>query len=193
MGAFNLAGTLHTLLFKCKELDYSNTKHESGLNFLLLPCMVASSCLDKLSMSAEQVLTKTAETKLLTKLAQSGILSKAEAAGLTLADLEPLLKLADDTGVVAITGDLLESPLAPTLVDLAPAALPLLGPALELPPAALVAAAGASVAAAFAEVAIIPDDSIVSVATQTGLAVILGAVLPAVSLGGAFVISSIKK
>lgn len=146
-----------------------------------------------LSMSAEQVLQKTADSKLLTKLAASGVLSKAEAAGLTLADLEPLLKIADDTGVVAITGDLLESPIAPVLVDLAPAALPLLGPALEVPPAALVLAAGASVAAAFAEVSIIPDDSIVSVATQTGLAVILGAVLPAVSLGGAFVLGSIKK
>ena len=144
-------------------------------------------------MSAEAVLQKTADGKLLTKLAQTGVLSKLDAKGLTLADIEPLLKFADETGAAAVTGDLLESPFLPTVVDLAPVALPLLAPALEIPPPALVLAAGASIAAAVAETAILPDDTVLSVALQTFLAVLLGAVLPAVSLGGAAVLGSIKK
>eukprot|EP00622_Pseudochattonella_farcimen_P000120 FR734550.1.p1 GENE.FR734550.1~~FR734550.1.p1 ORF type:complete len:177 (+),score=38.16 FR734550.1:29-532(+) len=139
-------------------------------------------------MGAADLIDIVQQKKLLSKTAELGLLSKADAAGITLSDLEPLLIFADDNGALEILADLLDSPLAATAVDLAPSALPLAGALINTPPALLIGLAPLSLAAAVAEVNIIDDSSVALVAIQTILAVLLGAVVPAVSLGGAFVL-----
>merc|ERR1719230_2086994 len=132
----------------------------------------------QIRMDAGTVLKKVEDNRLLSQVASLGILSKAEAAGFTPADLEPLLIAADEAGVVAILPDILENPALPGLIDLAPGALPLVASLLSVPPAALFLTALASLGATAAEIALIPDDSITSIALQTFLAIPLGTIIP---------------
>jgi len=61
-------------------------------------------------------------------------------------------------------------------------------PVISIDPSLLYIAAIGSLGAAAAEVVVIPDDSLQLVALQTFLAILLGAVVPAASLVGAFVL-----
>mmetsp|Transcript_92692 Transcript_92692/g.264792 ORF Transcript_92692/g.264792 Transcript_92692/m.264792 type:complete len:180 (-) Transcript_92692:289-828(-) len=137
---------------------------------------------------AFDILDAIQDNQLLSKTAELGVLSKAEAAGVTLSDLEPLLIAADDNGAMQLLGDVLALPITPKLINAAPGLLPLAGAALSVPPALLFATAPASAFAAYTAVQVIPDDSLTSVALQTFLAVLLGAVIPAVSLAGGAVL-----
>lgn len=143
-------------------------------------------------MDVATVLRKVEDNRLLSQVADLGVLSKAEAAGITLTDLIPLLRLADEFGAVGLLASVIDEPFVPELVDLAPKLLPLAGTALNLEPSLLYAAAVGSLGAAAAEVYIIPDSSVQLVALQTFLAILLGAVVPAASLVGAFVLGSLK-
>ena len=83
----------------------------------------------------KRTLERTVEVGLLTKLANTGLLRKASNAGVKFADLEPLLKLADDQGLLYVLDAVSEDalPLLPTLVETAPAVLPLAAGALSIP------------------------------------------------------------
>lgn len=131
-------------------------------------------------ITLSNLLVKTEEKGILTQLAETKLLSRAEAAGLTLADIEPLLYVIEENGVVAATGDIGADllPLLPKLIDTAPVALPLVAGALKVPaPLLALVAAGGPVAAYV--ITSLPDDSIASVALQTFLALPLATVVPA--------------
>ena len=84
-------------------------------------------------------------------------------------------------------------PLAAKAIDAAPALLPLAGIALKTSSTIYYSGAAASLAAAVAVLYVIPDDSVLSVAIQTALAVPLGAILPGALGVGGFLISKISK
>jgi len=125
---------------------------------------------------------------LLSKVAQSGLLSKAQEAGVSLSKLEPLLALAAENKeililVEAATPELL--PLLPKVVEIAPGALPLLATAVSVPPGLLSVVGLGSLAAAAGAVVVIPDDTVVQVATQTLAVGALGAAGAASLVGSA--------
>jgi hypothetical protein len=147
------------------------------------------------NVAVKNLLTNVESSGLLTKVAQSGLLSKAQAAGLSLSKLEPLLALAASNKdvlilVEAATPEVL--PILPKLVELAPSALPLLASAVSIPPGVLQALGLASFAAAAGAVVIIPDDTVVQVATQTLAVGALGAA-GAASLVGSAILGKILK
>jgi len=82
-------------------------------------------------MDVATVLNKVQDARLLSKVSELGLLSKAEAAGITLTDLVPLLRLADEFGAVSILASVIDEPYVPQLIDLAPKLLPLAGTALK--------------------------------------------------------------
>lgn len=132
---------------------------------------------------------------LLTKVAKSGLLSKAQKAGLTLSKLEPLLAVAAENKEVLIlveaaTPDVL--PLLPQIISIAPGALPLLASAISIPPIGLAVLGLASFGAAAGAVVLIPDDSLVNIATQTFAVGALGAAGVA-SLVGSVLLGKILK
>lgn len=132
---------------------------------------------------------------LLTQVAQSGLLSKAQEAGISLSKLEPLLALAAENKeililVEAATPELL--PLLPKLVDLAPGALPLLATAVSVPPSVLSIVGLGSLAGAVGAVVVIPDDTVVQVATQTLAFGALGAA-GAAALAGSAILGKLTK
>lgn len=147
------------------------------------------------NLAVKSLLAQVENSRLLTKVSRAGLLSKAQESGVSLAKLEPLLKLAAENKDVMI---LLEAaapealPILPKVVEIAPSALPLLGAAIQIPSGALLGAAAASVAAAGAGVYFIPDDSVAAVAAQTLLVGLLGVVAPAASVVGSVVLSKIK-
>ncbi|CAM9888476.1 unnamed protein product [Heterosigma akashiwo] len=136
------------------------------------------------------------ELELLSKVADLGVLSKIERAGLTLSQTAPLLKLVDEQGLLYLLEDeeLVNKavPLLPTLVEQAPKLLPLAGAALKAGPTPLYALAAAGLAAGAAEIALIPDDSVASIALQAFLAVPLLAVAPAAGVIGGTILSKLK-
>lgn len=83
-------------------------------------------------------------------------------------------------------------PLAAKAVDLAPVLLPLADTALKTSPSVYFGAAGGSAIAALALIAIIPDDSVTSVALQAALGLPLGVILPAALAAGGVVLSKLK-
>lgn len=102
--------------------------------------------------------------------------------------------LADDLdllGVLEASSDKV-LPLAATAIEAAPALLPLAGTALKQSPSTLYAGAALSAAAAVGLVAVVPDDSIASIALQTALAVPLGAILPGALGVGGLLLSKLK-
>lgn len=141
------------------------------------------------NIKVKELLQKVEDQRLLSKVAESGLLSKAQAAGITLGKLEPLLELAADNPDILI---LVEASgpevlaILPSVVDLAPGALPLLATAVGIPPIALSAAGASVLAAAVATLAVVPDDSVATVAFQT---LVVGLSVPAA--GAAFVGSAI--
>uniref|UniRef100_A0A7S3Q092 Uncharacterized protein n=1 Tax=Chaetoceros debilis TaxID=122233 RepID=A0A7S3Q092_9STRA len=146
------------------------------------------------NIAVQNLLIQVEETKLLSKIAQSGLLSKAQASGVTLTQLEPLIKLAasnKDAMIILEAAAPEALPILPKIVDLTPAALPLLAAAIQIPPVALQGAAVVSLAAAAAGVFVIPDDTTVQVAAQT-LLVGVGGVAAAASAVGSVVLSKIK-
>ena len=124
---------------------------------------------------------------------QLGLLSKLEQAGFSLSTAKPLLVLADELDLLGILDAQSDKvlPLAAKAIDLAPSLLPLASTALNTPPAALFGGAAGSLAAAAALVAVVPDDSVASIAVQTFLAITLGAVLPGALGVGGFILSKI--
>mmetsp|Transcript_36376 Transcript_36376/g.79587 ORF Transcript_36376/g.79587 Transcript_36376/m.79587 type:complete len:194 (+) Transcript_36376:94-675(+) len=140
------------------------------------------------NIAVKNLLTDIEASGLLSQVAQAGLLSKAQASGISLTKLEPLLALAAGNKDVMI---LVESagpellPILPTVVEIAPGALPLLGAAIQLSPAALQVAGLASLAAAAGAVYLIPDDTVVEVATQTLAVGALGAAAGASFVGSA--------
>lgn len=147
------------------------------------------------NVAVKNLLSQVESTRLLSKVASAGLLSKAQESGVSLAKLEPLLKLAASNKDVMI---LLEAaapealPILPKVVELAPQALPLLGAAIQIPASTLSGAAFASLAACAAGLYVIPDDSVVDIALQTVLVGTLGVAAPAASLIGGAVLSKIK-
>jgi hypothetical protein len=142
----------------------------------------------------KDALTKASESGLLTKVYQSGLLSKADAAGVSLSSLEPLLKLTEKNPdllliVEAAGPDFLK--LLPTIVDTTPALLPLLSLAISIPPPLIAAGAPAGLAGAFLLLQDGLGDTVPEVAAHTLGGIVLGGILPAVSLGGAFVLSKL--
>jgi Protein of unknown function (DUF1118) len=126
-----------------------------------------------------------------TQASRLGLLSKLEQAGLTLRDVEKLLPVLDELDAIGITQALSKDlmPLAPTALAAAPALLPLAAGALGIPPGLLYGAAAASLAAGAAAIALIPDDSVGSIALQAFLAVPLLVVLPGAAVVGANVLT----
>lgn len=110
------------------------------------------------------------------------MLTKLEKAGFTLSSATPLLKLVDKYDLLGVLEASNEKvlPLLAKAIDLTPSLLPLADKALKAPPSALAGGALASLALALGEVALIPDDSVGSIALQTLLFVPLGVVLPPV-------------
>ena len=140
------------------------------------------------NVAVKKLLEDVESSRLLTKVAQSGLLSKAQKAGLSLSKLEPLLALAATNKEVLIlveaaTPEVL--PILPKLIQLAPPALPLLASAVTIPPGVLQALGLASLAAAAGVVVLIPDDTVVEVATQTFAVGALGAAGVAALVGSA--------
>lgn len=138
----------------------------------------------------KRTLERTDEVGLLTKLANTGLLRKASNAGVKFADLEPLLKLADDQGLLYVLDAVSEDalPLLPTLVETAPAVLPLAAGALSIPaPLYFLLALGCPLGA-YEITQIIPDDTVVNIALQTLLAVPLATAFP-VLFGGVGVVA----
>lgn len=120
-------------------------------------------------------------------------MSKLEKAGFTLSTAAPLLKKADELdalGVLESSSDKL-LPLLATTIELAPSLLPFASVALKQSPSALAGGALASAAAAAALVAVVPDDSVSSVALQTFLAIALGLILPGGLAIGSFLLSKL--
>mmetsp|Transcript_59511 Transcript_59511/g.145786 ORF Transcript_59511/g.145786 Transcript_59511/m.145786 type:complete len:195 (-) Transcript_59511:2954-3538(-) len=147
------------------------------------------------NMAVKKLLIDVEASGLLTKVAQSGLLSKAQEAGLSLSKLEPLLALAAENKdilvlVEAATPEVL--PILPKVVELAPGALPLLASAVTVPPGVLSAAGLASLAGAVGAVVLIPDDTVVEVATQTLAVGALGAAGVA-SLAGSAILGKLLK
>ena len=147
------------------------------------------------NVAVKNLLIQIEEQGLLTKVAQSGLLSKAEKAGLSLTKLEPLLALVAQNKEVLIlieasTPELL--PILPKVVELAPGALPLLASAVSIPPEALSALGLLSIAGAVGAVVVIPDDTVVEVATQTLAVGVLGAAGVA-SFAGSAILSKLFK
>ena len=122
-----------------------------------------------------------------------GLLSKLEQAGFSLSTAKPLLVLADELDLLGILDAQSDKvlPLAAKAIDLAPSLLPLASTALNTPPTALFGGAAVSLATAAALVAVVPDDSVASIAVQTFLAVTLGAVLPGALGVGGFILSKV--
>lgn len=147
------------------------------------------------NIALKKLLMDVEASGLLTKVAQSGLLSKAQEAGLTLSKLEPLLALAAENKeililVEAATPEVL--PILPKLVDLAPPALPLLASAVTIPPPVLQLLGLASFAGAAGALVLIPDDTVVEIATQTLAVGALGAAGVA-SLAGSVILGKIFK
>jgi Protein of unknown function (DUF1118) len=147
------------------------------------------------NMAVKTLLINVESSGLLTKVAQSGLLSKAQEAGLTLSKLEPLLAIAAENKdvlilVEAATPEVL--PILPKLVELAPGALPLLASAVTIPPGVLSVAGLGSLAAAAAAVVLIPDDTVLEVATQT-LAVGAFGAAGVASLAGSAILGKLLK
>lgn len=133
--------------------------------------------------------------KILTQTAQLGLLTKLEKAGFKLTTAKPLLKLADELdllGVLEASSDKV-LPLVAKGIDYAPALLPLAGAALKTSPTVLTGVALASLTSSVAILNFIPDDTVTNVAIQTSLFALLGAVVPALSLGGAALLGKINK
>jgi hypothetical protein len=121
-----------------------------------------------------------ASNKILTKTAQLGLLSKLENAGFTLTTAVPLLKFADENdllGVLEASSDKL-LPLIATGIELSPKLLPLAATALKAPTPVFFAGAAGSFGAAAALIAIVPDDSVSSIALQVAAGIPLGLILP---------------
>lgn len=121
-------------------------------------------------------------------------MSRLEKAGFSLTSAIPLLKFADDNdliGVLEASSDKV-LPLIGQAIELAPPLLPLAGTALKAPPTALFGGAAASFAAAAALIAIVPDDSIATIALQAALGIPLGVILPGALGVGGVVLSKLK-
>ena len=143
------------------------------------------------NVAVKNLLDKMQNDEFLSRVAESGLLSKAQAAGITLSKLEPLLQLAaahpDILILVEASGPEL-LPVLPIVVDLAPFALPLVGASLPVLGALGVVVVFAAVSAC----AVLPDDSLLTVALQT---LIVALALPAASaaFAGAALVGNLKK
>ena len=121
------------------------------------------------------------------------MLSKLDKAGFGLRDIEPLLYVIEDSGLVGATGELAAPilPFLPQLVDLAPS---LIGPAvgaLNVPSPVYALLAAGSAGAAFA-ITSLPDTDVLAVAAQTAGGIVFGAVTPALFLVLAAVTSKLS-
>ena len=148
------------------------------------------------NIAVKNLLLNIEESRLLSQVAASGLLSKAQEAGISLSNLEGLLKLASDNPEILV---LVEAsgpellPVLPKLVELAPPALPLLAAAISIPPALLQVAGAASLALAGLIVYSVPDDSVLNVATQTLAVGLLGVAAPVASFAGATILGQLTK
>ena len=118
-------------------------------------------------------------------------MSRLEKAGFTLSSAIPLLKLADDVdllGVLDASSDNL-LPIVGAAIEASPKLIPLAATALNIPPSTYFAAAAALLLVAAGILAVIPDDSVGTVALQTALVIPLGLLLPG-ALGATGVILS---
>eukprot|EP01031_Cornospumella_fuschlensis_P031788 gene31787-38427_t len=141
-----------------------------------------------MSFDLNKAVNTLSKNRILTKTANLGLLTKLEKAGFTLTSAAPILKLADQydlLGLLEASNDRV-LPLLAKGIELSPQLLPLASAAIKTPPSTLTTAAIASFFAGVAEVALIPDDSVASVALQTALFLPLGLVLP-----GALTIGSV--
>mmetsp|Transcript_6420 Transcript_6420/g.7348 ORF Transcript_6420/g.7348 Transcript_6420/m.7348 type:complete len:197 (+) Transcript_6420:34-624(+) len=148
------------------------------------------------NLAIKQLLTTVQEKSILKQVAQSGLLSKAKKAGVSLANLERVLELGAKNPDVLVLAeaagpDIL--PLLPTLAEAAPAALPILTFAVSVRPVVLGGIGLLSIVFAAGTVILIPDDTVAQVAIQTLAVGVLGLGVPALSLGGASVLSSLTK
>eukprot|EP01039_Chlorochromonas_danica_P005689 gene5689-6273_t len=150
--------------------------------FYLTPSLKARVAAPSMAFDLDKAAAVLAQNKILTKTARLGLLTKLEKAGFTLSSAAPLLKLVDKYDLLGVLEASNEKvlPLLAKAIDLTPSLLPLADQALKAPPSALAGGALASLALALGEVALIPDDSVGSIALQTLLFVPLGVVLPPV-------------
>ena len=148
------------------------------------------------NIAVKNLLLDMEESRLLSQVAASGLLSKAQEAGVSLSNLEPLLKLASDNPDILV---LVEAsgpeilPILPKVVKLAPPALPLLAAAISIPPVLLQVAGVASLALAGLIVSSVPDDSVANVAAQTLAVGLLGVAAPVASFAGAAILGQLTK
>ena len=136
------------------------------------------------NVAFKELLVEIEDRQLLSQVARSGLLSKAQEAGVSLSNLEPLLKLASDNPDILV---LVEAsgpellPVLPTVVKLAPSALPLLASAISIPPILLQVAGLGSIGLTAVILQITPDDTVVNVAAQTLAVGLLGIAAPVAS------------
>lgn len=148
------------------------------------------------NVAFKELLEDVEEQQLLSQVASSGLLSKAQAAGVSLSNLEPLLKLASDNPDILV---LVEAsgpellPILPTVVKLAPPALPLLAAAVSIPPALLQVAGLASIGLTAVILQTLPDDTVAQVAAQTLAVGVLGIAAPVASFAGASILGQLTK
>merc|ERR1712199_71677 len=81
---------------------------------------------------------------------------------------------------------------ADTAIDLAPAALPVVANLISTPPVVLYAVAAVGLGGAVYEVNTIPDEATVDIALQAAIAVVFGAIVPAVSIVTATLLGVLK-
>lgn len=148
------------------------------------------------NVAVKELLEEVQDSRLLSQLAQSGLLSKAQEAGVSLSNLEPLLKLASDNPDILV---LVEAsgpellPILPGVVKLAPAALPLLAAAISIPPVLLQVAGLGSIGMATTILQVVPDDTVANVAIQTLAVGVLGIAAPVAAFAGAAVLGQLTK
>jgi hypothetical protein len=119
------------------------------------------------------------------------LLSRLDKAGLTISSAKPILKVLDDKDVIGLLEASSDKylPLVAKAIELSPSLIPLAAVALKTPPTTLYGGAIASVAAAGALIAVLPDDSVLSIAAQVAIAIPLGVILPISLGGGGFILS----
>jgi len=148
------------------------------------------------NLAIKDLLTTLQNKSILKKVAKSGLLSKAKKAGISLSSLEPVLELAAENPDILVLAeaagpDIL--PLLPTIAELTPAVLPILSSAISVPPAVIGTVGVLSAASAAGVVVTVPDDTVLQVAAQTLAVGVLGLGVPALSFGGAAVLSKLTK
>eukprot|EP00591_Stephanopyxis_turris_P013106 CAMPEP_0195529678 /NCGR_PEP_ID=MMETSP0794_2-20130614/32308_1 /TAXON_ID=515487 /ORGANISM="Stephanopyxis turris, Strain CCMP 815" /LENGTH=200 /DNA_ID=CAMNT_0040661031 /DNA_START=94 /DNA_END=696 /DNA_ORIENTATION=- len=149
------------------------------------------------NIAVKNLLSTVQDTGLLSQVAQVGLLSKAQGAGISLSKLENLISIAPPKLIPEVLA-LVEAggpeilPILPKVIEIAPGALPLLATLITVSPGTLSLGGAAALAATAAALAILPHDSVVSIAECT-VAVATGGAAAGASFVGSAVLGKITE